>query len=133
MGAVYMVNQSLYLVNGLLCEKEKKICMLDIQVNIYRCNTLYFVFLNKVFAFDFKVQIKMNIDDLIDYSLKEIVNVFESPDDVRQFSRKLFKTSHPNGNMLIEYEKMMECKKRIQEVVSQEWIDCVKTFIALSA
>jgi hypothetical protein len=127
-----MEKKQSYLVNGLLCTKEKEFYVSDTQVKIYHCLKIYIVFLNNTFAFELNNQDTLRVNDLIEFTLSNIIKHWEIPDDARQFSRKRFQTSNPSGNMLIEFEEMMKCKKRLQKVINQEWIDCVKTLLAMS-
>jgi hypothetical protein len=127
-----MEKKQSYLVNGLLCTKEKEFYASDTQVKIYHCLKIYIVFLNNTFAFELNNQDTLHVNDLIEFTLSNIIKRWEIHDDARQFSRKRFQTSNPSGNMLIEFEEMMKCKKRLQKVINQEWIDCVKTLLIMS-
>jgi hypothetical protein len=128
-----VVTEQWYFIGGTLCRKEKEFSIANIKVDVYRCGTFYFVFLGDNFAYEFKAQEQINIDGLVEFILKETINRWETSDDIRKFSRKLFQTSNPNGNMINEYENMMKCKKRLQEIINQYFIDSLKTFLIMSA
>ncbi len=128
-----VVTEQWYFIGGTLCRKEKEFSVANVKVNIYRCVKLYFVFLNDKFAYEFTSQEQINKEDLMEFIFQSTITRWETSDDIRKFSRKWFQTSNPNGNMINEYENMMKCKKRLQEIINQDFIDSLKTFLIMSA
>ncbi len=127
-----MIDERFYIVDGYYaCRKNLDTLFANVQISVYGLVTHYWVFFNGKRGYEFKTSRQLGEQELLELALETTVEKWGIPNDALEYSLYYCGVRHPNGDILNQHDKAMECKSRLQNIINQDFIDDVNVFLTL--